>query len=119
METAPWGLCVYYRTDDNMVHSVSGVDEALVALFDRWPVRTGNYRLIAMDACYAAQAGRERLAKARLAFVAAVIEAGALVDDRHERCSDQPGDPELFGKAPVATVSIVGSPSTALDLACD
>lgn len=119
METALWGSCVYYQTDDNLVHAVSGVDEALVALFDRWPVRTGNFRLIAMDACYAARTGREKPAAARLAFVAAAIEAGALVDHRHERSADQPGDSELYGRAPVAAVSIEGSPSTALDLACD
>ena len=102
METALWGLAVYYRPDDKIVQSVSGVDEALVALFDRWPVRTGNFRLIAMDASYAAQAGRERPAEARLAFVAAAIEAGALVDHRHERSSDRPGDSELYGKATAA-----------------
>ncbi|MCQ1574212.1 DUF982 domain-containing protein [Neorhizobium galegae] len=109
MQTALWGSCVNYRTDDNVVHSVRSVDEALVALFDRWPVRTGNFRLIAMDACYAAQAGREKPEAARLASVAAAMEADALVGHRHERSADQPGDSELYGTSPVAAVSIEGS----------
>lgn len=107
METALWGSCVYYQTDDNLVHSVGGVDEALIALFDRWPVGTGNFRLIAMDACYAVQAGREKPEAARLAFVAAAIEASALVD--------QPGGPDLCGKASVAVASMEGCLSTTLD----
>ncbi|WP_445738987.1 DUF982 domain-containing protein [Neorhizobium tunisiense] len=119
METALWGPCVYYRTDENVVHSVGGVDEALVALFDRWPVRTGNFRLIAMDACYAVLAGREKPEAARLAFVAAAIEAGALIDHRPERSADQLGVSELLGKAPAATVSIEAPLSTALDFASD
>ncbi|CAN7681463.1 DUF982 domain-containing protein [Neorhizobium sp. LjRoot104] len=115
METAPWGSCVYYRTDDNVVHSVRGVDEALVALFDWWPVKTGNFRLIAMDACYAVQAGREQTETARLAFVAAAIEAGALVDHRHDQSADQPGGFEPYGSAPIMAVSVEPPPSTALD----
>lgn len=119
METALWGSCVCYQTDDNLVHSVSGVDEALVALFDRWPVRTGNFRLIAMDACYAARTGREKPEAARLAFVAAAIEAGALVDHRHEHSAEQRGVCELLKKAPVVAVSLEGSLSNALDRARD
>ena len=107
METVQWGACVCYQSEDMIVHSVSDTKAALIALFDRWPVRTGYFRLRAMDACYGAQDGREKPEAARVAFLAAAIEAGALVDDAHELPADLPDDfSQQIDSASVPAVSV-------------
>lgn len=107
METVRWGACVCYRSEDRVVHSVKDTKAALIALFDRWPVKTGYFRLRAMDACYGAQDGREKPEAARLAFLSAAIEAGALVDDAPEPPADLSDDfSQQIDSASVLAVSV-------------
>lgn len=74
-----WSDSVTYRTRDRQVHTISNTRQALVALFDRWPVRTGRLYFTAMDICYQVGDGLMKPEAARSAFIAAAIEADALI----------------------------------------
>lgn len=54
MDKIEWSESVTYRTSDKRIHTISNAKQALVALFDRWPVRTGSLYFTAMDVCYQA-----------------------------------------------------------------
>ncbi|WP_454852016.1 DUF982 domain-containing protein [Rhizobium binxianense] len=79
MDKIEWSESVTYCTLDKRIHTISNAKQALVALFDRWPVRTGSLYFTAMDVCYQAGDGLMRPEAARSAFLAAAVEAGALV----------------------------------------